>query len=1250
MAILNLTIHGVSISKDANKKLEENLVLTTEERADSENEDHLLPKEVQLTNSNKKVGNYKLTLANLHFTKKMYQPTEILAEIAVRKLNPESTWYPVLREVVEPLFFGKKVSLKDREGLATADDTPVHKIIGEDYYVNDVQVRYKVNYMRIYLQINSLDKMLTKDNNCRTFVGKKLKADILKSEFPSENSKFVAPYDSNKPLTFDADSMKNLSYQMSDGTQTEHIFPYLVQYNESFYDMLARTTNRWGEFMYYEDGKLNIGCPTSEVITIPTSSKEKTAACTVPLFESLSYYNVDDQEEGGAQYDCAAGYDDNMLKAPIRIDPAKISGNLFCWGGEVDKVVMKKFSNFFKNEKNIPTFLTNEVFDELIDLASQGINVSHTNSKREDDYFTESKRNAAKEQYAECEFGDDKAMGYNPFSEINPHYGKAEYFKILKNEISAGKNAICINFDTHYPCLKLGQVISVYGKEYIVTQVDCTTDHPLKLKNDLWVFTTDKVVYSFQVYAIPKINIGTEENKNEKFFPTVIPSGHVRLADPQMAVVTDSNDPNDDGRVRVVFTWQLNEEGKVTDAAKKGATPWIQYTANAGGQKGIMGKHYKDDKVFVGFVDGNVERPYVIGAISKGAGADVHCATPGGHVFKLKDDKEGILKFLTSMFWPGWGTLSTFIPQMNEIDTSGVANSTALGGGFELTDKYGLYKISGSSDSRNISIASPWGDVKINAFTGISISAPNGDISIKGKNVSIEAGNNLSLTSGTNVKYKMLGDGGASGFFEDMGIAVAKKLTDMALSLVTVDLSMVRAAFEVVFRPVEGKLLVKSNRYLMLESGNGECCYPTTAYKNDETVQKLIKKQADKDVRPGLQLSSAVAEMIAKVNSLGNDISRDYLVKYNNCVEMQKAFSDYIKDETVVQWSDNYDAKNNQHPDVCKDYSQLLAKFWADDDSDISEEDLQFDGGYKATGPNDIADYYKIVKVYNKVMSNNRLDSPATKKKDIIDIRNARRNEILRKAKELRSAIKEFLKVKNLSEDKIKSHLVFDSIVVPSAFKKAFATAFKQDNIIDSFFFKALTEEQKELKNKYEGADPFAEERQFLKRKAAIIMLEEMGFKDDWRSGVTDANWVNSNPLIPALSGPRQVTVPRYDQKADLIDQTKWKNYVDSIEAVPKMSADQWKITKELSKSVTKFKENYTKVFSAKSENESWGEAKKGAILFSSDANVYHLKGGDISLVPSMLKEYLTKDDDSASNSDVKLALWEIRDAMKELK
>jgi hypothetical protein len=171
-----------------------------------------------------------------------------------------------------------------------------------------------------------------------------------------------------------------------------------VQYNESFYDMLARTTNRWGEFMYYENGKLFIGCPESTAYKVPTTKDEfsqQQGDVKLPLLESMSYFDVDEQEARGDKYDCGAGYEGKMLDDPIRIDPKKISGNLFCWGGKLDKVVMKKFSSFFKNDKNIPTFLGGELFNDLYDLAKKGSDVSSSNNDREDAFFTDETKNLA---------------------------------------------------------------------------------------------------------------------------------------------------------------------------------------------------------------------------------------------------------------------------------------------------------------------------------------------------------------------------------------------------------------------------------------------------------------------------------------------------------------------------------------------------------------------------------------------------------------------------------------------------------------------------------------------------------------------------------------------------------------------------------------------------------------------------------------------------------------------------------------
>ena len=138
---------------------------------------------------------------------------------------------------------------------------------------------------------------------------------------------------------------------------TEHIFPYLVQYNESFYDMLVRTTNRWGEFMYYEDGQLNIGYPDSTKVFITHEDPKE------DKYKCINYSNLDDIELA-SNYDRAADYEKNILDATLEKSPNSVSGLLLAPGGKMDKVIMKKIAAFFKNDKNIPTFIGNQLFDD----------------------------------------------------------------------------------------------------------------------------------------------------------------------------------------------------------------------------------------------------------------------------------------------------------------------------------------------------------------------------------------------------------------------------------------------------------------------------------------------------------------------------------------------------------------------------------------------------------------------------------------------------------------------------------------------------------------------------------------------------------------------------------------------------------------------------------------------------------------------------------------------------------------------
>ena len=148
------------------------------------------------------------------------------------------------------------------------------------------------------------------------------------------------------------------------------------------------------------------------------------------------------------------------------------------------------------------------------------------------------------------------------------------------------------------------------------------------------------------------------------------------------------------------------------------------------------------------------------------------------------------------------------------------------GGGFEIADYYGVYSITGSTHNRSININSPMGNISMNALTGITISAPLGDVKIVGKNVSIEARNNLTLESGTNIQ----------GYFANKNncIKLPEKVISAINGTVGLDLSFFRTYLEVILRPIGGTMLLKSNRYMRLEAGDGE----TSTYDAEKKITK----------------------------------------------------------------------------------------------------------------------------------------------------------------------------------------------------------------------------------------------------------------------------------------------------------------------------------------------------------------------------------------------------------------------------
>ncbi|MCH5599237.1 phage baseplate assembly protein V [Niabella ginsengisoli] len=108
----------------------------------------------------------------------------------------------------------------------------------------------------------------------------------------------------------------------------------------------------------------------------------------------------------------------------------------------------------------------------------------------------------------------------------------------------------------------------------------------------------------------------------------------------QSAIVTDNNDFNGLGRIRVKFHWMNGSE----------KTPWIRVTTpHAGGGKGMFFIPEVGEEVIIGFEGDSATKPYVIGAVYHGkannafgnAGNDVKALQSRSGNKVLLDDNAG---------------------------------------------------------------------------------------------------------------------------------------------------------------------------------------------------------------------------------------------------------------------------------------------------------------------------------------------------------------------------------------------------------------------------------------------------------------------------------------------------------------------------------------------------------------------------------------------------------------------------------
>lgn len=1163
---------------------------------------------------------FEFTPKHLCFHKQMYSPNVIEADILVvpEEINSTSTRAFIPNEDVYRLFSKKFVTLKcDEQNVCS------------NYYVHEVIPRKFSDKMYITLKIYSLDKLLTLEKTCNAFVSKKLASEIccgsgkgegmLKNFYLTNDEKGTKK---NVTVQLDYSNMKQLvkvDKQKTPALVQEHIFPYLVQYNESFYDFLARTTNRWGEFLYFEDGKLHIGY----------EDKSLSSATALPAYEELAYRDLcstNSAQSRPAGYFGEAPYDDNVLNSVVEKDTYDVVKGTIKNVGDVDKdgdiYLFGKASSLFANNKSLKNWLIDTAVDDAVALKQAEARVARNNGEIIDQYFEKKERRS--ETNGKFHYSGDK---YNEFSEISPIVNPKKYAEILEKETLAGQNVITVEFNTAFPNLKLGEVIKVDGDLYLVTEVEGYQPESFTKKNNTYYIKGyESNTIRFRVSATAKV-------QGYRFYPTIIPAGHVRKSGPQVAIVVDADDPNNNNRVRVKYPWQLDGL-KFDDLEKKEdlknidvstATPWLYFASAAGSQKaGIHGRHYKAEKVLVDFAHGNVERPYIVGAVNSEVPfplktGSVVLSAPNMESIKVHEGLgNGASAFISSLS-PGLKLINSFVPFTFLKDAK---LSNFLEGGIEIGDKYGIWSIKGSTDGRNVTVSSAWGDVKINAFTGITISAPNGDIKIQGKNVSIEAGNNLTLTSGSNIKNKFIstyGDGwkfNAVSLAEDISKAVLKKALSKVVDLV--DLSILRNVTELFFKPLEGTLTVTSNRFLKLSAGGASAGFPDSLYKDPKG-----KAMANLKAQGTLKMGPVMVDLINSVGPIVDAMVDNYKTAYNNCVAKKLAYN------TAVHKLKLYSSQDGEQITVCNTYEQLKAKLWNPDTTVINGSDLAFQN-VDDTDPNAVSEAC-LTRVYNAgglgrnrnllILNKKQGDSL---KKAVVDMRKDAKAAVLEAANALLKSIKE-LQSLSLGEGKANEKIGFMfhafTKYVPASYVKDMQTAFSKKMCGTSTFYTYSDDDARKNLLPLDDHNQLNFSKTALKRQVALNLAEGWGIKSEAVKPADDAAYANQETWEAYVNGLQYNEMKTLNKESGVLAQTAQ----DALKNL--------------------------KFWTPACEYYSWGNAKDGQILFGGAKTLALNSEGVIGGINSTYNSGMINSSDlfgkeqkqvSKILSDVKRALFDI--------
>lgn len=796
-------------------------------------------------------------LVKIHFEKAVFEPSTVTADIAVTAPEGSKDFVFDLSELAK-CFIGNTVELTSTTSIKDLD--PGKTEIGEDYFVSNAKPSISQERgCHVELEIHSRDFLLTTTRYSRSYLGRKLGEHIIKGTLAGGGVLEAC----NVAYDVDIKRLRNTTAKVVGKDTKELLQPYHIQYNEDFYTFISRIAARHGEYLYFENGKLTLGLD-AETTAVPLDDKEKkdtkkTKFHVVREFEARSpmanpvaaepfYKNhiYNDPGSGSDFFGTKGRYKvgNDAAGKPITVDPKKVYFNenafdeyfdVFSTGsdsypsslmqqepiGEIGITwFFTEFCPMIAEFTTRGTFfggyaLLRNVVLEMVRIQVAAAQKNNYWNKKYKEYINIDLPN--KDEQVQGDKVNQFASFTNATNESN--FMAAYYTAVREGEKAVAESTVKMKIVPGMVNVKVGSKVSYGGKEYFVTKV----------------YGTMEVDASDTMYleAVPVL-------KNEKGRIKMLPPYHKCYESapvgPQTAVVADSNDPRFLNRVRLRYPWQSDSDP---------ASPWVRVqTPFATENGGFSFLPHVGDEVMVNYIDGNPDRPYVSGFLFNNRNMPSFFPYYDEREIRHENGSRIVLgrgsaaSFFNSVI-PGAGFVTPFLgPQMYDL-TKNISKNSAAGkmfGKVTLTDGYGMFEITGDTAKRQVYLNSAAGNITLDALTGITISAPLGDIKIRAKNIDIEAGNRINIVSGLNIKAaqdkkaaeerlaRLQKSGGAQtgkveNAFKTVGDYASKLVAEALVG--KIDYSIVRSVWEAICEPMDGTMKIKSYRYMQLEAGEG---------------------------------------------------------------------------------------------------------------------------------------------------------------------------------------------------------------------------------------------------------------------------------------------------------------------------------------------------------------------------------------------------------------------------------------------